>query len=170
MWWIDYDQNNNPTASDEAQMYVYSGNNTYCDGDFSKVEPDVFYGGSGDLGVNVTVDGVRYGAGDWSAPQLSDDNTYYQIGMLLDENLGISSVTVAPVRMPSAARRRTVWMWAIRSWGNCLYKHSTWSWRDGTVTAAGTAFDPSQFARTHTYSSNAIKTNVEGVHDPQPGG
>ncbi|UNM09908.1 MAG: hypothetical protein H7A35_07560 [Planctomycetales bacterium] len=164
MWWIDYDQNSNPTASDEAQMYVYDGNNTFCEGEYSKVEPDVFYGGAGDLGVGVTVDGVRYGAGDWSAPQLSDDGTYYQIGMLLDENTGISSVTIAASAHGFGGVTADGADVGHPEWGACLYKHSTWSWRDGTVTAAGTAFDPSQFARTHTYSSNAIKTNVEGVY------
>ncbi|UNM09906.1 MAG: hypothetical protein H7A35_07550 [Planctomycetales bacterium] len=164
MWWIDYDQNSNPTASDEAQMYIYDGNNTFCEGEYSKVEPDVFYGGSGDLGVAITVDGVRYGAGDWSAPQLSDDGTYYQIGMLLDENTGISSVTIAASAHGFGGVTADGADVGHPEWGACLYKHSTWSWRDGTVTAAGTAFDPSQFARTHTYSSNAIKTNVEGVY------
>src|SRR5690606_38048834 len=117
---------------------VFDGNNTYCEGEYSKVEPDVFYGGAGDLSVGVTVDGVRYGAGDWSAPQLSDDGTFYQIGMLLDDDTGISAVTVAASSHGYGGVTADGADVGHPEWGACLYKHSTWSWRDGTVTAAGT--------------------------------
>ena len=164
MWWIDYNQNSNPTTSDEAHLYLYSGTNTRCEGEYSKIEPDVFYGGAGDLGVNVTVDGVRYGSGDWSAPTLSDDGTYYQIGMLVDEDLGLSHVTIAASAHGFGGVTANGEDVDHAEWGACLYKHSTWSWRDGTITAAGTAYDPSQFNRTHTYSTNGVKVNIEGVY------
>ncbi|MEZ5337339.1 MAG: hypothetical protein R3F46_03665 [bacterium] len=136
----------------------------------SKVEPDVFYGGSGDLGVNVIpVDGVRYGAGDWSAPQLPDDNTYYQIGMLLDENLGISSVTVAASAHAFGGATADVDV-GHPEWGNCLYKHSTWSWRDGTVWRRARRLIRAICAYAHPQQQCDQDERRGCVHDPQPGG
>ena len=145
VWWVDYDQDLYPGTSDEAQAYRYTGTHVYCtDGTYEPIGTPILYGGSGDLGVSVIVDSYRYDVSEpWSPVALSDDNTYYTVP--LPSDVGLATVNIAAHAHGFGGVPNE----------DCLYKYYVWAWRDGSITAAGAAYDPEQQYRTHTYGSLA---------------
>ena len=145
VWWVDYDQELYPGTSDEAQAYRYTGTHVYCtDGTYEPIGTPILYGGTGDLGVSVVVDSFRYDAADpWTAAPLSDDGTHYTIPLPSDVGLATVNVAAHAHGFGGVANE------------DCLYKYYVWAWRDGSITAAGAAYDPEQQYRNHTYGSLA---------------
>ena len=89
MWWIDYDQVAYPNTPDEAQVFVWAGQNVFCPEEtgsgYQELPPTVYYGGSGELGASVVVDSYRYdGSEPWKPVDLSADGTYYEIALEFD--------------------------------------------------------------------------------------
>jgi hypothetical protein len=154
IWWLDYDQNTNPTVPDEAQTYYYTGSNVYCDesGDeLVKASPAQFYGGSGPLGVNVTVDGVRQAVTDpWAPARLNATGKEYHIA--LSDPDGLSTVQL---------------LMHARGYGgqpnaDCKYKTYVWAFRDGTVQPAGSDYDETQRKAVHIFGD--LARNKESVY------
>jgi hypothetical protein len=89
LWWVDYDNGPGgayPNVPDEAQAYQWTGKNVYCSTEknatLAKLAPTVFYGGSGPLGVSVTVDATREDASKpWAPVALNEAMTEYHVAL-----------------------------------------------------------------------------------------
>lgn len=140
MWYVDNDQTAFPNAPDEAQLYLYSGSNTYCTGGtYTQVTPSTLYLGpnANVFGVNVTVEGYSGDGTTFQAPTLNATLGRYQIPMTLTGGQELVHINVR-----------------ANAYGgnpgpNCSYNSYIFSWRDGQVTFNGT--NPSA---THVYTGN----------------
>jgi hypothetical protein len=149
IWWIDYDQNTYPESSDEAQLFLINGDSVYCDNEYTQ-QPTVFYGGSGDLAVNVTLESYSLDAGATYNP-LPFNGTNYELALPAEDGLSFANI-----KMFASATGGNTQLGADvghPDWGDCLYKHYVWAFRNGTIQAAGTAYDPAQRYATATYGS-----------------
>jgi len=151
IWWIDYNQTLNPGTPDEAQCYQYTGSNVYCkDGVYQKMMPTLYYGGDGDLGVSVSVDGMRYvGADPWEPVPFNESTLRYEIPL---EDGGLDTVTLA--------LHAQAWGGETDSEGH--YKYYVWAFRDGSIWPAGPDYSDSNRYVTHTYGSTT--QNLEGTY------
>jgi len=157
MWWIDYDQDAYPGTPDECQAFTYTGSNVYCktaNAEYLK-QDTMYYGGEGDLGVSVVMTGFRSDLGDpWSPARLNTSDprpgTYYEIPLGSDD--GLAQVQVALHASGYGGETDA----------DCLYKYYVWAFRDGTIQAAGAAYDPDQASTTHIYGDTL--RNLESVY------
>jgi hypothetical protein len=151
IWWIDYNQTMNPTTPDEAKVYLYTGSNVYCkDGGYVAQQPTQYYGGTGPLGVTVSVDGMRYSGGDpWQIVPFNDENRRYEIPLMDD---GLDTVNLAMHAQGFGGETNA----------SGLYKFYVWAFRDGTIQAAGPAYSDSNKWVTHTYGNTNY--NLEGSY------
>jgi len=160
-WWIDYDQVTYPNTPDEIQVYSFTGSNVYCrsTGDEYIPSPPVYYGGSGDLSGTVLVEGSRNDPGDpWEAVPFN--GSYYELA--LPSGDGLATVNVKLFATGNGGVTRSGADEGHAEWGDCLYKYYVWAFRNGTIQAAGTAYDPDQrFANT---SYGSLLDNRESIY------
>ena len=150
IWWVDYNQTTNPDTPDEAQMYLYTGSNVYCKDGTYEPTGTLYYGGTGPLAVNVSVDGMRYdGADPWEPVPFNESLSRYEVPL---EDDGLDTVTLA---MHAQA-------YGGETDADGKYKYYVWSFRDGTIQAAGPAYSDFNRYVTHTYGSTT--QNLEGTY------
>jgi hypothetical protein len=156
MWWIDYDQTAYPNTPDEAQVFVWTGNNVFCYNEagtmYQELAPTVYYGGGGELGVSVVVDSYRYDMADpWQPVAMDATGTYYEIALLDDEEApsGTSTVNVA---LHAHA-------YGGVPYEDCSYDWYVWAFRDGTIQMGDE--ETAQYVN-HTYGSTL--RNMEQVY------
>lgn len=144
MWYVDNDQVLFPNAADEAQLYLYSGSNTYCPGGtYTQITPSTFY-----LGPNVNTFRVNVAINGYSG----DDTVY--AAPTFNSAPGVQRYQV-PLTSVSPTDEQ-VWIAASASGyggtpdANCQYASYVWAWRDGTVEGpfAGVAGE----SRKHLYA------------------
>ena len=150
IWWVDYNQTTNPDTPDEAQMYLYTGSNVYCKDGTYEPTGTLYYGGTGPLAVNVSVDGMRYdGADPWEPVPFNESLSRYEITL---ENQGLDTVTLAMHAQAYGGVPNV----------DGLYKYYVWAFRDGTIQAAGPAYSDFSKYVTHTYGSET--QNLQGTY------
>jgi hypothetical protein len=151
IWWIDYDQVRNPGTPDEAQAFLYTGKNVYCkDGEYTAVQPTLYYGANGKLSVGVSVDGMRYlGTDPWSPVPFSTDNLRYEIPL---EDDGMDTVSVAMHAQAYGGETNA----------SGKYKYYVWAFRDGLINPAGAAYNDTNRYVQHTYGNST--RNLEGTY------
>ena len=138
LWWVDYDQRYYPNAADEAQLWIYSGDNVYCnDGDdrYRKAGPPVYYNDAGPLGVNVVVESL-----------LNDTGLAYEVA-LVDGEGG-----------PEAVLNLHAHGYGGTPDEQLRYKYTLWNLGDGTIINDSTAFvDDTEYV-THSYTEPGTYT------------
>ncbi|MCB1216790.1 hypothetical protein KDL44_05320 [bacterium] len=152
IWWLDYDQQANPSASDRAIVYSYSGINAYCPGEYVRSYPDLHYNNeaSAPLAADLLVDQYLAGNGEWRLIGADTDGRLLRLPWT-DEAAGQRSATLRALVNPSGGVTVNGEDIGQPGWGSGLYRSCTWLWQDGTITPAGTDYDPAQFEMQHTY-------------------
>jgi hypothetical protein len=126
MWYVDNDQTLFPNTPDEAQVYTYSGSNTYCPGGtYTQQLPSTFFLGNSNSLFKVNVGVTGYSADDttYKAPFFNTTLGRYQIGMVAqgatNEQVYIAANCSGYGGQPDAS---------------CNYGSVIWAWRDGSIT------------------------------------
>lgn len=162
IWWLDYDQQANPTTSDRAILYTFNGSNTFCDGTFTRSYPYLHYNNkpSAPLAADLLVDQYLTGNGNWRTVSPDQDGRLLRVPWT-DEGAGQRSATVRALANPYGGVTVNGVDIGHPEWGKGLYRSCTWLWQDGTVTPAGTDYDPAQFDVLHTYLEDG--TDIEAI-------
>jgi len=130
IWWIDYV--NNANVPDEAQAWLFTGDNIFCKnlGDTYEKQATIYYGGTGPLGVCVAVEAsVNLGS------------AYYEVAEPAGRPLLLDMHAHAYGGTPRTDGR---------------YKYYTWAFRDGTLGVTnGAAYDNSTQYVQHAFNEAA---------------
>jgi hypothetical protein len=151
IWWLDYDQQQYPEARDRTILYRFDGNNTFCEGDYRQSIPDLEYNASGAaLDARLLIDMQQDGNGDWQQIEMDLPRRMLH-SPWIDAGGGQRSATIRALVQPSGGVTLAGEDIGQPGWGRGLYRSCTWLWHDGTITPAGTDYDPAQFESVHTY-------------------
>jgi hypothetical protein len=154
--WVDYDNNPGgayPNVPDEAHAYRWVGEHVYSptdrNGHLERIGLPQYYGGSGPLGVGLSLDCYRNSAAEpWRIPHTSTGGLAYEIELPASEGIGQVELKLTAQGFGGVPGSDP----AHPENGDCLYKYYTWAFHDGSVQVAGEAFDPAQRIALHTYT------------------